>query len=353
MNQRAEADRAAHAVWRDWQNASGTEALVAAAVLAPSPHNTQPWRFRFDPVGVDVVLDQSRRLGAADPTDRELQIALGCAVENLEVAAGAQGLSTQARVVATDPPTVRVDLTPAATETSELFAAIGGRHTNRGPYTSVATSIGLLEELSRHAAAPSGVSIRWLTDWSERDAFGQILIEAAEAVVADVQQSEDYFRWFRRSVDEITLHRDGLNPGVQGLGSLQRTVAKALPPATRAERDQFWLKQTRTVHTATAAAYGLLLTSDPGSLERRVAGGRLFERLQLGAALRGLAFHPMSQITQRIDRDQTLGRVSPFEGRVASVVGTAEEQLLISFRVGYPVRPGRPSPRRPVDAFLS
>jgi len=356
MNQLTDADRAAYGAWHDWRRGSGTEALIAAAVLAPSPHNNQPWRFRLDADGVEIMADERQRLGTLDPTDRELHISLGCATENLVLAARAQGFETQVSI-SDEPPRVRVDLAPRADGErnrldSELFGVIGERHTNRGPYTSVATSAGLLAELGRVASPSDGLTVLWLTEWSERDTFGTLLVDAAEAVAADVQQSEDNFRWYRRSADDIVRHPEGLTQDAQGLGGVRRVIANALPPSSRGQADQFWIRQTRTVHTATAAAYGLLLTSNPDAVRQRVAGGRLLQRLELGATLRGLAFQPMTQITQRIDRDRSLGRQPAFAPRVADLVGTSDRELLISFRVGYPERPGRRSPRRPVGSFL-
>lgn len=57
------------------------------AILAPSSHNAQPWRFRVDGNVVHVAADESRWLEVADPDRRELFVSLGCAVENLVVAA--------------------------------------------------------------------------------------------------------------------------------------------------------------------------------------------------------------------------------------------------------------------------
>jgi hypothetical protein len=355
MNQLTDDARAAYGAWYDWRG-SGTEAMIAAGVLAPSPHNNQPWRFRLDADGLDLLPDERQRLGTLDPTDRELHISLGCATENVVLAAHAQGFDPQVSI-SDEPPAVRVDLAPFVDSErgsldAELFGAIGERHTNRGPYTSVATSAGLLADLARRAAPTDGLEVRWLTEWSDRAAFGALLLDAAEAVAADVQQSEDNFRWYRRSADDIVRHPEGLTQDAQGLGGVRRVLANAVPPISRSQADQFWIKQTRTVHTATAAAYGLLLASEPDSVVQRVAGGRLLQRLELGATLRGLAIQPMTQITQRVDRDRSLGREPEFAPRVADLVGTSESQLLISFRVGYPERPGRRSPRRPVSSFL-
>src|SRR3954464_9007727 len=108
MNQLTDADRAAYGAWHDWRRGSGTEALIAAAVLAPSPHNNQPWRFRLDADGVDILSDEGQRLGTLDPTDRELHISLGCATETLLPDAAAQELPTAVSVFE-EPPRVRVD----------------------------------------------------------------------------------------------------------------------------------------------------------------------------------------------------------------------------------------------------
>jgi len=43
-------------------------ALVEAAALAPSSHNTQPWRFRPDGDAIDLLADRTRALPVNDPT---------------------------------------------------------------------------------------------------------------------------------------------------------------------------------------------------------------------------------------------------------------------------------------------
>ncbi len=56
--------------------------LVRYAVLAPSSHNTQPWKFRIADDRIDVFMDQSRWLKVADDDQRELHISIACALEN-------------------------------------------------------------------------------------------------------------------------------------------------------------------------------------------------------------------------------------------------------------------------------
>ena len=61
--------------------------LIRYAILAPSGHNTQPWKFKITKNKIGVWADKTRRRNGVDPDDRELFISLGCAVANLEVAA--------------------------------------------------------------------------------------------------------------------------------------------------------------------------------------------------------------------------------------------------------------------------
>jgi nitroreductase len=61
--------------------------LLRYAILAPSTRNTQPWRFRVEENQVVVRADLSRAQPVADDDRRELYLSLGCAIENLLVAA--------------------------------------------------------------------------------------------------------------------------------------------------------------------------------------------------------------------------------------------------------------------------
>jgi hypothetical protein len=68
------------------------EQLISYAVRAPSGHNTQPWQFSVEQDTIRIYPDLSRRLCVVDPEDHALFISLGCALENLVVAAAQQGL---------------------------------------------------------------------------------------------------------------------------------------------------------------------------------------------------------------------------------------------------------------------
>ena len=82
-------------LWNSSEYKNTPVALVAAGILASNPHNTQPWIFRLSDKQIDILADTSRNLGSFDPYLREMHIGLGCAIENMVLAAPANGYGTE------------------------------------------------------------------------------------------------------------------------------------------------------------------------------------------------------------------------------------------------------------------
>ncbi|KOU77220.1 aromatic ring-opening dioxygenase LigA [Streptomyces sp. MMG1533] len=125
-------------------DAGAVQSLLAAAVAAPSIHNTQPWRFGLGPDirSVEVRADPGRRLPMTDPDLRAQHLSVGAAVFNLRVAAAHLGWEPVVRLLpAADDPgllaTVRL-AGPAKDGPAplwHLYEAIERRHTSRMPFT--------------------------------------------------------------------------------------------------------------------------------------------------------------------------------------------------------------------------
>lgn len=333
--------------WRAWRHRPGPLGVVAAAVLAANPHNTQPWLFRLAGSRIDLHVDAARNTGTVDPLRREMFVGLGCALENLTVAARALGLSPTVRLLPGDDPTLvaRVDLALTVAQPSTLYGAIGHRRTNRGPYRADPVSPGVLAELGAVAPDLPGISLVWISDRPRMTALGSLLVAAAEAVTQDDQQSRDDFAWFRHSADAITARKDGLAVEAQAMSPLMTTLG-LLVPVSRPSSDRYWVENTRNIQTRTAAAYGIITVSDPHDRALRLLGGRHLQRLHLAATARGVALQHMNQLTERIDRDATLGQPSTFSAPMADLLAAPGRQPLVTFRVGYPIRTPHPSPRR-------
>jgi len=286
----------AYEPWRRWRSdpSEGPLALVRAAILAANPHNSQPWLFRVGDSRIDLFADPARDIGAVDPDHREMYIGLGCALENLLLAAGARGLAWRLglmpdRAHATH--VARIDLTPGPRATSEFYEAIPHRHTNRGPYDrSRAVPPDLLDAMTRTAGDDARLS--WLVSDTDRRRLGQLIVRATEAIVADDAQSRASARWFRFRWADVQRHRDGITIDANLTDPLMRVAAKMLPPLSRERSDRFWLAATRDTFVATAAGFGILSVHDARDNAQRLRGGRAWQRLHLQATAQGPAAEP-------------------------------------------------------------
>src|SRR3954449_6653083 len=73
--------------------------IVAQAARAPSVHNTQPWRFRWDGRRFSLTADLARVLTANDPEGRELVMSCGAALYNLRLALRKLGLGSHVEML--------------------------------------------------------------------------------------------------------------------------------------------------------------------------------------------------------------------------------------------------------------
>jgi hypothetical protein len=184
----------AYDAWHVSLTGDGPLSLVRAAILAANAHDTQPWRFNVTADRIDLFADRTRTIGAVDPIGRELEVSLGCALENLMLAAPANGL-TPTLTILPDPSepdhVAQVALTAGPTSISPIFETIPRRHTDRAAYdVAKAVERRELDELARLADVDS-VSLMWLDTDPARDRFAELTVRATEALIADPDQSRD------------------------------------------------------------------------------------------------------------------------------------------------------------------
>lgn len=346
----------AYQPWKSWRSeaADGPHGLVKAAILAANAHNMQSWKFGVTQSQIDLLADLIRNDGTADPFYRELYIGLGCALENLLIAATAVGYRYDLQLFPQTDPThiARIALKPAKPNPSELYEAIPNRHTNRAAYdTQRPVEPKTLSALDSLGDQP-GVKVFWFSTLQERQKVGQLTVQATEAFIADTEQSRDSNAWFRHDWDQLKSKRDGITLDSGGNPGLMVALAKMLPAMSASQNDKYWLDSTKT-QVQTAGAIGILATSGYEKSDW-VKVGRLYQRMHLWATHQGLAMQPINQLSERADREVQLGIEPIFGKALKDLLRDDSWKAVMPFRVGYPTVKANPSPRRSVqDVLLS
>ena len=327
-------------------------ALVSSAILAANAHNTQPWIFRVEHSRIDLFADKSREIGTIDPFLREMYIGLGCALENLLLAARARGYEYRLVLAPnrSEPDRVAtVDLSPGGKEVSPLYEAIPKRHSNRYPYD---TSRPVRREMLSTLGALNDerdVKVFWFSEKKERGEVSGLLAKAAKAINADEKQSYDNsLRWLRLGEEAIQSHRDGLTLDTLGLSGPTLLAAKMLPKPSLKSSGESWLSSLRS-QSRSASAFGILAIRDYGNEAQRMRAGRLWQRMHLWITKEGLAAQPMNQVHERADREVQLGLEPRFGDALKDLVDNPSWHATFTFRLGHPSQPAPPSPRRAVE----
>lgn len=172
------------------------------AALAPSVHNTQPWRFVATPGTLQVHLDPDRRLGYLDPAGRQATISCGTAVEFARLAIRSLGINCAVQILPVlHHPTLLATLTlgarrPTTTAEQRLIDAVPRRYTDRGDYSAEPVPASVLDEI-RDAATAYGCWLRVLDRPGDRVTAITLLSDAEAAETQDEAYQAELAEWRR------------------------------------------------------------------------------------------------------------------------------------------------------------
>ena len=311
--------------------------LVRYATLAASSHNTQCWRFVPAVGAISILPDLARRCPVVDPDDHHLHASLGCAAENLLLAAAAHGLvgEIDAGVPAADG--LRVVLSPGRAQASELFDAIPARQCTRADYDGTALATAELARLDA-AGRGNGVRVRLLTAPSAIEEVLDWVLQANTAQLRNPAFVRELLHWIRFNDAEALAHGDGLmgrvtgNPPLPGwLG--RRAFRWLLRPA--AEND----KLARQIRSSAGIAVFVSEVDDPAHW---IEAGRCYQRFALQATALGVRTAFVNQPVEEAALRPGFARAIGIE--------RGRPDLVVRFGRG-PAMPR--SLRRPLDAVIA
>lgn len=306
--------------------------LVHYAVLAANSHNTQPWTFGGSGGRVTIRPDFSRATPAADPDNHHLFASLGCACENLMLAAAASGRSAEPGFIDDGDSRIEIDLAAGGNGRPPLFDAIPERQCTRSDYDGRPVDGADLQSLES-AASLAGCDVVLIPDRDRIEQALELVIAANTAQVEDPAFAEELKSWLRFNAAHAVETRDGLysacvgNPTLPGwLGRIMFQIAfKA-----GAVNDSY----ARQIRSSSGLA---VFVSERDDRPHWVQAGRSYQRFALQATALGIRHAFINQPVE----------IAAIRPDFANWLGIGDRRPDLVIRYGY-APPMPRSLRRPV-----
>jgi hypothetical protein len=334
LNYEQQADYTHRSLENDSNMSARMRELVRYATLAANGHNTQPWKFAIKENAIEIHPDNTRRLLIVDPNDRELWISLGCALENLIVAARAVGYVPEV----TYPDVgdfIHIRLTVDTPQGGPLFDAIPIRQNTRSEYDGQSIKSDDLDQVQAVLLEP-GVVLRFVTNQADLEMVLEYVNQGNLSQYADKSFLDELIYWLRFNQKEALTSLDGLFSRCSGNPEVPRWLGQMfvadIKPQQQADIDA---KKLRSSPGAVVVA------SESDDKTTWVRTGQVYERI----ALKMTSLNIKSAfLNQPIEVEHVRGQFQS-----ALRLGNALPQLLVRF--GYADLMPR-SLRRPVDQVL-
>jgi len=325
-----------------WQPATYSDPRKSAlsyALLAPNPHNRQPWLIEL--IGEDslrIHRDTERDLPETDPFNRQLYIGLGAFLETMVLAAGAQGYAVNLELLpeGEEGPVAQAEFSSGAIG-DPLAAQILYRHSNKAPYTTQTLSTGEISVLQDFATL--------YTDESDVAPIREMTKRAFEIEMTTPSKLKESVDLMRIGKAEINANPDGIelsSPMLEALrltGLLTEEVLMDLEhPGNKAQQREYHSMLNATPHYA-------VLTTAGNTREDQLQTGQQLMRLYLKTTEMGIGVHPVSQALQEY---KEMAAEYTLAHQLLAPEGHTVQMLL---RIGFGPEPVA-TPRWPLDSRI-
>lgn len=261
------------------------------AVLAPSSHNSQPWRFTARDREIIIYPDTRRALPRSDVNHRQLFVSLGCAIENIIVAADYYGFATTivyendgAKIFFTK---IREQLSP---DSKHLIFAIPKRHTNRNPYHMRVLRDGFMTWI--RGLSGGDPHITCITDCETKNNIADIVVAAGIAAMNDRGFCEELSHYVKSNITKEKVGMPGFGMSIPMPISLIAPFILKLLNMNKLmqKKDEKLLKEQTPVF--------IVISTKKDTPQSWMRAGRIYERIALGAEQENIKTAPMAAAIQ-------------------------------------------------------
>lgn len=286
---------------------------IAIGINAPSPHNTQSWKFKIiDDNSMLLYVDENRFLPQTDPTQRQIHMGAGCFIETLCIGVTSFGYTAD---VAYFPegysskedfgkkPVAKINLSKSAISKDDLESYIVPRHTNRKPYTG--DKISKIEfDVLMIATGNTHSKINFVDDDKKFEEYKRLLIKAMDIESYNYPTHEESRIMTRLSAKERAEKRDGLSMPQVGFTGIMIPLAEMTMKGgpEKWHRKKNIATHMKTFTKAINSSKGFVtFTTSSNEIIDWVKTGRDFVRFSLAQEKYNLYNNPHTQISQEYE----------------------------------------------------
>jgi len=344
--------------YREW--------ILSHAILAPNPHNRQPWLVDLEePDVITVSLDTDRLLPQTDPFGRQIMIGTGAMLGLLEMAANSRGYRVRFDYIGSNKndqlpdaaPLVRAELQKLPIqidcETQKLFIEAGNRHTERGLYDPNRMVPSEFQQRLKLLIEGQGRVISKKANPRQFSNISALVKQAWYIELSTPATMMESMNLLRVGSAEIDLHRDGITIDSRFLVMLDKLglLDRSKPPRTDSRVFKRQIDEFNEAIDSTPAYY--VQTSADNSRWSQLQAGRHYIKTQLLATSMGLSMHPVSQGLQ--EYEEVSETYTTMHKLINEENETTDHTVQMLARIGYlsaSAKRSGPSPRRGLKAHL-
>lgn len=294
--------------------------MVEQAVKAPSGHNTQPWLFKINETSIEVHPNLNKSLPIVDFDNRELFIALGCATENLCIAASYKGY--RSTVLHNKDGIIIVNLVKdESVKVESLFEQIAIRQTNRSVYNGSEIPKETITVLKSIALEPN-INIHFYENGTQDfDSIAKYVFRGNTIQMKDKAFKQELNEWIRYNRKHQNKTNDGLSYATFGAPNLPMFIVK--PIMSKAINEKSQNKGDR--NKIKSSSHFVLFTTQNNTIEEWIDLGRVLERFLLKSTELDIIHAYLNQPNE----------IRELSLQMAQAIKITEEYPTILLRIGY------------------